>query len=358
MIRLSDSDKNQIVELYRQSGETTLTLADRYGVSNTTISRILKSSLSQEEYEGLIQQKRYASRGSNRAAVQNLEAATNQNAEEVISAERNSADTEPVQGNLLEETPVKAPSEPESIEEPQAESVSAERNSEETASQLDQSVSSPDAPIRRSRRRSSAASEGDSDSAEAVASQPLKEIQADLAPVAAPILKSAVAVTQTATVETMLDEELSSSTDDLAEDEDEDDLDDLDDLDADLDDDDDDDEPAVLPSIQLNAAEFVRVLPIAEAAIPKTCYLVVDRSAELVARPLREFAELGQIPSEEIQEKTLPVFDNHRVAKRFSNIRTQRVIKVPDSRVLQKAAPYLQAKGITRLLIDGQVYAL
>ena len=98
------------------------------------------------------------------------------------------------------------------------------------------------------------------------------------------------------------------------------------------------------------------MLPLAEASIPKTCYLVVDRAAELVARPLREFGELGQIPSDETQEKTLPVFDNHRVAKRFSNIRTQRVIKIPDSGVLQKAALHLQAKGITRLLIDGQVY--
>lgn len=345
MIRLSDSDKNQIVELYRQTGETTLTLAERYGVSNTTISRILKNSLSPEEYDGLIQQKRYASRGSNRATVQNSEVLTAQAT--TIDAAPNTVEAEPVQGNLLEEpAAIEAPSEPEPPEEAQPEPITSQTSEIEA-------VSSPNAPIRRSRRRSSAPSEIDSDPS--IASQTFS-IEADLEPVADST--SEPAVVPTATVATMLDEELTSSTGDLSEDEDEDDLDDLDDLDGDLDDDDDDDEPAVLPSIQLNAAEFIRVLPIAEAAIPRTCYLVVDRSAELVARPLREFAELGQIPSEEIQEKTLPVFDNHRVAKRFSNIRTQRVIKVPDSRVLQKAAPYLQAKGITRLLIDGQVYAL
>jgi hypothetical protein len=100
------------------------------------------------------------------------------------------------------------------------------------------------------------------------------------------------------------------------------------------------------------------VLPLAEAALPKTCYLVVDRSAELIARPLRDFADLGSLPEAEVQARTLPVFDNHRVAKRFSNPRTQRVIKLPDSRILQKTSPHLQAKGITHLLIDGQVYAL
>jgi hypothetical protein len=94
-----------------------------------------------------------------------------------------------------------------------------------------------------------------------------------------------------------------------------------------------------------------------ENAIPKICYVVVDRASELITRPLKDFAELGQIPSHEVQEKTLPIFDNHRIAKRFMR-RMQRVVKVPDGRVFSKVRPYLQAKGITRLLIDGQVYSL
>jgi hypothetical protein len=108
---------------------------------------------------------------------------------------------------------------------------------------------------------------------------------------------------------------------------------------------------------ELLAKTVVQVLPLSEASIPKICYLVVDRAAELITRPLKAFGELGQIPPQEIREKTLPVFDNHRVARRFST-RNQRVCKVPDGRMLQKTAHYLQAKGITRLLIDGQVYAI
>jgi len=73
---------------------------------------------------------------------------------------------------------------------------------------------------------------------------------------------------------------------------------------------------------------------------------------------LKDFGDLGQIPETEFQAKTLPVFDNHRVAKRYSNPRTQRVIKLPDGRVLSKASSHLQAKGITRVLIDGRVYSL
>jgi hypothetical protein len=102
---------------------------------------------------------------------------------------------------------------------------------------------------------------------------------------------------------------------------------------------------------------LVRVLPLSAASLPKTCYLVIDRSSELITRPLRDFGDLGQIPSLETQQRTLPVFDNHRVAKRFSTKR-DRVIKIPDSKMLHKARYHLQAKGITRLLIDGQVYSL
>ncbi|MFM6246347.1 MAG: transposase, partial [Dolichospermum sp.] len=140
-------------------------------------------------------------------------------------------------------------------------------------------------------------------------------------------------------------------------------LDEPDDLDDDLDDEEDDFEdedyevPKPLVTRRKNGEASVQVLPLSVANLPKTCYLVIDRSAELITRPLKDFGDLGLIPSLENQQKTLPIFDNHRVAKRFSTKR-DRVIKVPDSQVLHKASNHLQAKGITRLLIDGQVYAL
>jgi hypothetical protein len=86
--------------------------------------------------------------------------------------------------------------------------------------------------------------------------------------------------------------------------------------------------------------------------------VVVERtSSELVVLPLRTFAELGQIPEEEGESRTLPVFENHNVARRFSR-RNQRVVKVPDGTLLQTTSAYLKAKGITRLFIDGQVFSL
>lgn len=300
--KLSDADKKAILEEYRQPGETTLTIANRYGVSNSTISRMLKSSLSSEEYEVLIQQKR-AARGQ-------------------TSMPETPAETEP--------PPAPEPAESERT----VYSVSAELP-------------------RRIRKRSSADSSSnreDSVQLDLEFAEERKEKEEK-----APILTNDVSYSSDPH-----DPEPDDLEDEGLEDEDDfDEDDDLDEFDEDEDEDEDDlsDLDVPLPKRGTRILGQLRILPFEEALLPKTCYIVVDRTAELIARPLKEFGDLGQIPPEEIQEKTLPVFDNHRVARRFAN-RSQRVTKVPDGKMLQRVKEYIQAKGITRILVDGQVYSL
>jgi transposase-like protein len=128
--------------------------------------------------------------------------------------------------------------------------------------------------------------------------------------------------------------------------------------DEDYDADEDDSEGFLLTEVmQLQPEVMLEVMPFTQAVLPKICYIVVDRTAELVTRPLKDFGDLGQIPADEVQSCTLPVFDNHRIARRFSH-RTQRIIKVPNGNMLRSACTQLCAKGITRLLINGHIYAL
>ncbi|MBD2043250.1 transposase [Microcoleus sp. FACHB-672] len=294
--KLSDSDKREILDQYRQPGETTVTLANRYGVSNSTISRILKSSFSDEEYKELVQHKRSANSASN----------------------------------------VPDAAEVEEVEEP-------------VELEIEAAPSLPVPKVRR-RHRTSEATEADT---QAIAQNAIQlELLQNLDLVNHSTVESLdkQSEAEVKVLEEMLGEEILDQEDFSDLDEDDDDLDDYngDDLD-------DDDMP--LPQRKVRPTGIIQVLPLSEATLPKTCYLVVDRAAELITRPLRDFGDLGEIPTLEIQQKTLPVFDNHRVARRFSN-RSQRVVKVPDGRMLQKTSSYLQAKGITRLLIDGQVYSL
>lgn len=326
--KLSESDKCEIIDLYRQPGETTVTLASRYGVSNSTISRILKSSFSEKEYAVLVQQKRDARfSGHSQEEV----------SEEVALPAIPKPEPEPLP--IVSATKVRRRS---SVVKP-AETVSLPMMA----------------------KVSHDGDQGDSIEVSGLVGTQLELLDPSYfqAPETAKgdsFNENSSPVEEGNSLDEMLGSELLDSEDfsdldeddaidgedgDLDEDEDEDDFNDEDDYD--------------LPSPQgrFRTTGQVRVLPLAEASLPKTCYLVVDRAAELIVRPLRDFGDLGQIPPAEVLQKTLPVFDNHRVARRFSN-RSQRVIKVPDGRMLQKTSSYLYAKGITRLLIDGQVYSI
>jgi len=260
--KLTEEDKQEILSLYRETEETTSTLASRYDVSSSTISRFLKNSLSESEYEELIQQKRLGRTASRTSKT-------------TIPEEK--ATLKPVPQKPQIQTPVK------SVPSPVKESIEEE---EDLSDEEDQEMEEA-------------------------------EISA-------------------------LGEMFGEDVYDLDDDED-------------LEEDDWEEDIPETPSKVPSKRTAIQVLPLSQASLPRVCYLVIDRAAELITRPLKEFGDLGTIPAEEVQQQTLPVFENHKVARRFSN-RSQRVIKVPDSQMLKKAGAYLEAKGITRLLIDGQVY--
>lgn len=296
--KLTEADKQAILGLYRQPEETTSTLAERYGVSNSTISRLLKASLPEEVYSALIQQK------------------------------RSGADKSPV---LLGDEP--SPSAP-----PPAEIVAIAQ----------QPIPGP---VLRRRR-------GAMEAPQIPTAQPPLISEPLLPTLEAPDLLESDALNSFKVPPSDLElaedwqEEASTLDEDYDEDEE---------------DEEDEDEEEVEDDDGLGWSEApgltsplgtVEIYPLTASALPPLCYLVVEKvSSELVVLPLRTFANLGQIPEAEGDARTLPVFGNHHGARRFSR-RSQRVIKVPDGSLLKTTGPYLQAKGITRLLIDGQVFAL
>jgi hypothetical protein len=144
------------------------------------------------------------------------------------------------------------------------------------------------------------------------------------------------------------------------------------DQDDDEDDDDEDDSPlrsgsaagsarsALAASLGLGAAaqaEPVPVQPLAEALLPESAYLLVDKTVELQARPLSDFPELGLLDPDELERQALVVYLNPRQAKRQCG-RSQRVIKIPDLAVLERTSRFLLSQGISRLVIEGSLYSL
>ncbi len=133
-------------------------------------------------------------------------------------------------------------------------------------------------------------------------------------------------------------------------------IDDADDFGDDgLDDDDADLEAELVdpaPALSLAQGEKPQTKPLLPGLLPSSVYMLVDKTVELQAKPLREFPELGSLPEEEQELQALMLFTNPRQAKRQCG-RNQRVIKVPDGEVLQRRSSYLVAQGITRLVSEG-----
>ncbi|MBC1194344.1 transposase [Microcystis aeruginosa BLCCF158] len=288
--KLTDATKKEILKLYRETEATTSTLAERYGVSSSTVSRFLKNSFSGEEYEQLIQKKRLA---RSPRGLEEEEAAADlpEKAIEVIS-------------------------------------VRAAR----IAAKDEQAFEQPIASVEQLTLLMDTSYPPEADNPEDT------EINGDKPPENSDLNEFFVEAIEEEEEEDELDEDW-----DEEEDEDE---------------DEDEEElagsylgPTIVKTAQL------QILPLSAAAFPKTCYLVIDRAAELITRPLKDFAELGKVPPQEIQQRTLPIFESHRIARRFSK-RKEKVIKVPDGRLIEKAHAQLEAKGITRLLMDGRIYAL
>ena len=360
--KLTEDDKQEILKQYRNSEATTSTLAKSYEVSSSTISRFLKNKLSTTEYEDLIQQKRLArtprgekSGRGDRTKTKKTKASSKTKLDKAKSGSK----------SKTKKTTRKRKTSKAGADEAAMPELAVAASLQETV----ESGTAEPTPRRRRRRRTNKAETAVV--AEMAASQTVADSDPASEPETEPEAKSAsnklVLEDVPSKSERLI---LKNDKPDLdVDDEDEDEMDmsiltemlgeDLEDINDDEDEDEDEDWDDEAANFTERAAALsdVQILPLSQAAMPKICYLVIDRSAELIVKPLAEFADLGVIPEAETRERTLPVFDNHRIAKRFSH-RRERVIKVPDGRMLQKTSHHLQHKGITRLLIDGQIYSL
>ncbi len=96
---------------------------------------------------------------------------------------------------------------------------------------------------------------------------------------------------------------------------------------------------------------------LSKGVLPVSVYMLVDKTVELDIRALKDFPELGSLNDDQLELKALCLFPNQRSAKRHCG-RSQRVIKVPDTSVFELSLPYLKARGITHLVLEGLLISL
>jgi hypothetical protein len=260
--RLTDSQKIEIVARYR-AGEVSAELAEAYGCSTNTVSRVVKAGLDPAEYEQLKQQR-----------IRPLKVSQEQPALELAAPEQAAPELAPSEPELLEPEPLEP--EPPALELPE-----------------------PELPE----------PAGDDEDHAVLAIDDADDFGDDA-------------------------NELDFADDDLA------------------------DQFVAVPLLLVDhVGEPAQCQPLADAPLPASIYMLVDKTVELQAKPLKDFPELGQLPDGEEERQALMVFANPRQAKRHCG-RTQRVIKVPDTRILERTASYLIAQGISRVVMEGSLYSL
>ncbi len=303
--RLSDSQKTELVGRFRE-GSSSQELADTYGCSPNTVIRVVRTELGEAEYE------RVKSERSRRRSRPPMGAAEPPEALQT-ALEISSPEPAPEPPDL---EPIPEPIEALASEEPEPEPDTAPAP----------------APVRK------------------VLPDPPRRLS-----VPAPVRAEVVAEDGPAVLAIDDADDFGTDDDDLLT---------SDDSDDDAADEGFDGEinpfqpiPVVLLEDGATAAGEGRLQPLVAAALPSSAYMLVDKTVELQARPLSEFPELGRLPDAELERQALVVFLNPRQAKRQCG-RTQRVIKVPDLKVFELTAPYLLAQGISRVVIEGALYAL
>ena len=85
--------------------------------------------------------------------------------------------------------------------------------------------------------------------------------------------------------------------------------------------------------------------------------MVVDKKIELEIKYLKDFPNWQFLSNEELNRKTIEIFNDLKVAKRFCN-KEQKVIKVSNTDVFRLVAPILLSKGISRIVNSDKLIAL
>ena len=102
--------------------------------------------------------------------------------------------------------------------------------------------------------------------------------------------------------------------------------------------------------------EFSSV-PISEVDLPKVVYMIVDKKIELEIKLLKDFPEWEFLPDDDLNRKTIEIFFDLKLAKKSCN-KEQKVLKVPNADVFRITAPFLLARGISRIVCAENLIAL
>ena len=110
-------------------------------------------------------------------------------------------------------------------------------------------------------------------------------------------------------------------------------------------------------NIELDKRKDFSSRPIIDFDLPKVVYMLVDKKIELEPKTLREYPEWSFMPDKDLSRLTLEIFSDQKNAKMHC-LKNQKIIKIPDSKVILTVCRLLKAKGISLIIYKDALLAL
>lgn len=318
--RLSEEQRAEMVEKFRQ-GVATVALANTYDCSPNTVSRLVKAAMDGAEYERLKRQRQRRGVGGDDTAA-DANALLVQSPHQEPLATDSTLDLEPSAGDSQPDAPAEWSQQP---------GLPGLLETSAQSSQQPEAALGPQSSVPKN---------------EASAGMTIAAVVAAEAP--SPVALEPAQEDEPSVLAIEDADDFGDDDDDLSEDDPE-----------------FGDESLTLdgvfmpvPLLQIGF-EATTTGPLAwgSAALPSSAYMLVEKTVELQPQVLRELPELGQLPEDEQERQALVLYVNPRQAKRQCG-RNQRVIRIPDIQVFELTAPKLLAQGITRVVVEGSLFAL
>ena len=115
--------------------------------------------------------------------------------------------------------------------------------------------------------------------------------------------------------------------------------------------------PPLFQEVDFNIQKDITSIPISEVKFPNLVFMIVDKNIELVSNYLKELPEWSFLPEDDLNRKIIKIYSDLKNAKRECR-KDQKVIKVPNTNVFKVAAPFLVARGISRIISESQLISI
>ena len=110
-------------------------------------------------------------------------------------------------------------------------------------------------------------------------------------------------------------------------------------------------------NLQFETQKDISSIPLKDVIFPDVVYMIIDKNIELEIKLLKDYSEWQFLSEDDLQRKSIRIFSDQRKAKKICS-HTQKLIKVPNSKVFALVANRLISQGISRIIFDELLIAL